>query len=124
VATALLDGPPDLSAFEASTLDRADIAAPRRRVDPAVGDPYASAYPAHHGAAVAVRLRDGRAVRAAVSDALGDPEQPLVPAAVESKARMLMEAAGLDSRRIEAIIERAGALAGGGSLSALTMLLP
>lgn len=71
-----------------------------------------------------MRLTDGRTVRAAVADALGDPENPMSARAVEAKARMLMRAAGLEAARVDAIVDRVRALAAGGALSDLTALLP
>lgn len=124
VASVLLDGPPDLAAFETPALARAEIGAIRRRVSLATGDPYVSASPRHYGAEVTVRLIDGRTVRAAVADALGDPENPMSARAVEAKARMLMRAAGLEAARVDAIVDRVRALAAGGALSDLTALLP
>ena len=124
VASVLLDGPPDLTAFEPPALARTDIGAIRRRVSLAAGDPYVSAYPRHYGAEVSVQLTDGRTIRATVADALGDPENPMSPQAIEAKARMLMRAAGLEAGRIDAIVDHVRALAGGGALSDLTALLP
>lgn len=71
-----------------------------------------------------MRLTDGRTVRAAVADALGDPENPMSARAVEAKARMLTRAAGLEAARVDAIVDRVRALAAGGALSDLTALLP
>jgi len=115
VAVTLLDGPPPLSAFAAEALARADVAALRARVRIEEDRALTAAYPRHFGAEVAA---DGAACR--VADALGDPENPLVPSAVLEKARSLLRHAGATDGCLAAAL----ALAEGGSARALNASLP
>jgi len=55
---------------------------------------WSSAYPAHYGAQLRLRLRGGKTLEAHVSDALGDPEVPMQDAMVVAKAQRVMQAAG------------------------------
>ncbi|WP_137177073.1 MmgE/PrpD family protein [Roseomonas sp. AR75] len=110
VAVCLRDGPPPLSAFDPPALERADIAALRARVTVRESPAFTAAYPAHFGAAVELALEDGTMLRESVADALGDPENPLAEEAILGKARMLMDSAGVDAQRAEAVIATAFAL--------------
>jgi 2-methylcitrate dehydratase PrpD len=123
-AVVLLDGPPPLEAFEPEALVRDDVAALREKVSLQVAEPYASDYPQHFGAGITIRLVSGREVSAQAADALGDPENPIDAQAVEDKARMLMNAAGVEARRIEDIVVAALALSCGGTPTELAALLP
>lgn len=123
-AIVLLDGPPPLEAFEPTALARADVAALRAKVRLESAEPFASAYPMHYGAGLTVRLADGRELAADAPDALGDPDNPISPDAVQDKARMLMRAAGLAPDRIEAIIAAVDALPSGGVIDDVVNLLP
>lgn len=124
VAAVLLDGPPQLAAFEPAALSRPDIAALRQRIVLRAAERFTSAYPQHYGARVSARLRDGQSYTAEVADALGDPENPVSGTQVAEKARTLMASAGLKPRRIAAIVAATKALANGGALRDLTRLLP
>ena len=123
-AVVLLDGQPPLASFELDAIARDDVAALRKKVSLEVAEPYASAYPAHFGSGVTIRLHDGREISAQAHDSLGDPENPIDADAVEAKARMLMTAAKVDAGRVEAIIGAARALAHGGELADLANHLP
>lgn len=123
-AIVLLDGPPPLEAFEPAALRRADVAELRAKVTLETAEPFAGAYPAHYGAGVTVRLADGRELAAEAPDALGDPDNPISPAAVRDKARMLMRAAGLADDRVAAIIAAVEALPSGGAVADVVNPLP
>ncbi len=124
VAVCLLDGPPPLAAFDPPTLDRPDIAALRDRVAVRETPAFTAAYPAHFGAAIKLRLEDGGVLRESVADALGDPENPLAEPAILDKARMLMDSAGVDAQRVEAVIAAAFALLDDAPAIRLNDLLP
>jgi 2-methylcitrate dehydratase PrpD len=123
VAVALLDGPPPLAAFDPPVFARPDVAALRARTRVAATDAFSNRYPAHFGAALTVTLDDGATLRAAVPDALGDPENPLAVDATIAKARTLMAHAGLDAARIEAVVAATLALARGAPVAALARCL-
>lgn len=92
VAVALEDGPPPLSAFEATALPAR--AAARARVQVEAAEEFTRAYPGHFGAEVTVTLAGGAARTARVADAWGDPENPLSPEAVVAKFEALAAWAG------------------------------
>jgi 2-methylcitrate dehydratase PrpD len=120
VATALIDGPPELAAFEPSGLGRPDIAALRRRITVGVKEPYDSAYPRRFGSGLEARYEDGTTVAVAVPDALGDPENPLSRHDVIAKAETLIAAAGRDADETGAVIRATLALDQGGAIAGLT----
>ncbi|MDB5591920.1 MmgE/PrpD family protein [Enterovirga sp.] len=120
IAATLIDGPPQLAAFEPAGLGRADIAALRRRITVAVSEPYGSAYPRRFGSGLEARYQDGTTVAVAVHDALGDPENPLSRDALIAKAETLIAAAGRDADETRAVIRAALALDQGGAIAGLT----
>jgi 2-methylcitrate dehydratase PrpD len=122
-AVTLLDGPPPLGAFEPPALSQARIAGLRARVRVAAAEPFVSAFPQRYGARVLVTAA-GRSFDAVVPAALGDPENPLEPAAVEAKARALLAAAGTPPPQVEALVAAALALSEGGSVAAMAAALP
>lgn len=95
VALALLDGPPNLSGFEAEARGRADLAALCGRVAVQIDNDLTAAYPAHYGARLDLSLRNGLRLSETRPDALGDPELPMTPDQLQAKAEALMEWGGL-----------------------------
>jgi 2-methylcitrate dehydratase PrpD len=95
VAVCLLEGTPRLTHFEADCYESHPIAALRETVKVSQSDAYQQAYPEHFGAAIEVTLEDGRQLSASVTDAWGDPENPLSDSQIADKARQLMKAAGI-----------------------------
>lgn len=103
VAVTLMDGPPALAAFDVARIHDAPTAALRARLSVKVGPPYDAAYPERYGAGLEVTLRNGQEAHASAPDALGDPENPLSPEALDDKALTLLQHAGLtrpDSARL------------------------
>jgi len=120
VAMSLLAGDPQLEHFEPMAIQAPRVAALRERVRLEAAEPYAWAYPRHFGAEVVVHVTDGTMHRHAVSDALGDTENPLAREAIIGKARTLMRAAGMSPPATERLIDATLALAAGGPVRALT----
>jgi 2-methylcitrate dehydratase PrpD len=125
-AVIFLEGLPRLEHFEAPVYASAPMRAFRERVRLVEAEPYASAFPNHYGAEVAVTLKNGETRRASVADALGDPKRPLTIDAIRAKALTLMQAAGLDAAQAERIAAAALALPSGDveALRALLAALP
>jgi len=123
-AVVLRDGAPTLESFEPATFRLGKVAAIREKVSVEAAEPYGSAFPEHYGAEIEVKLADGRTETAAVTDALGDPGNPVADDTVVAKARELMAAAGLLAPKVEAIVEKTLALGRGGSIGDVTDLLP
>lgn len=123
VAVVLANGRPGLADFSPDTLGGPEVAAVRGRVRVRADERFSLAYPRHFGAAVSVRLADGRDFSAEVADAWGDPENPMDEEAVIGKSLMLMEAAGLAPQRAQDAAAAVLTLAEGGSLKTLAALL-
>jgi 2-methylcitrate dehydratase PrpD len=96
VCTTLLNGPPGLDQFRGEALTDPVIAELRTRCRVAETKQFNDAYPQHYGTAVSLTFADRSVVEATLADALGDPENPVAPEAIEHKASTLMTDAGLD----------------------------
>ena len=107
VAVALVYGVPDMGHFAPDALVRPELARIRDKVRVEVSGTYQSVYPAQFGAEVEVLTGTGSKIYA-IPDALGDPENPLSPEAIEAKARGLCAYAGLLSDKVDALILAAG----------------
>ena len=94
VAVALIDGPPEMNAFEPAGLARTDLAALRGRIKVVENSDLTAQYPTHFGARVTLHVGTDR-YEAAVADAWGDSENPMDAAAVITKFDKLCAWAGL-----------------------------
>ncbi len=124
VAITLLCGEPGLEDFEPPALVRPEVAALRQRSVVEVEPVFDTAYPERYGASVSVTLKSGRVLDQSISDALGDPDNPLPEEKLIEKARMLMSAAKTPQSVISNVIDSALDLAEGGESSTLLGLLP
>ncbi|KAB2934438.1 MAG: MmgE/PrpD family protein [Candidatus Contendobacter sp.] len=104
VAAALNRETVDFAAFAEPA--RRELAALRKQVTARVAEPYASAYPKAWGSAVTVTVRGGERLTVWRTHAKGDPEAPLTPIELITKARMLMIHGGVSKpdRLIDAIL--------------------
>jgi 2-methylcitrate dehydratase PrpD len=93
VAVTLLRGEPALEDFSLESIAEPDVTALRARIKVEMAEPFVSAYPARFGA----RVLAGDAI-ADVPDALGDPENPVSLATLESKALSLLMVDGMSER--------------------------
>jgi len=122
-ATVLLRGAPILENFDAAAAADPVIAGLRRKVEVQANETLSRAYPARFGASVRIEFADGSAIQQAVSDALGDPENPLTESALAGKARMLLGSAGYAASAADDIVRAAFALTGSGQVGSLTQLM-
>jgi 2-methylcitrate dehydratase PrpD len=95
LAVVLAKGPPGLEHFTEAACADPGLAALRPAVELTEDPALTAAYPAHFGARVAVRLTGGERLTAEVSDAWGDPENPMDAQAVAEKFRALARAGGV-----------------------------
>lgn len=116
-------GEPTLAHYRESALTEPAVAALRERVHLAEDAAIEARYPAHYGARVVVVLDDGHRLEHAVHDTWGDPACPMPDAAIEAKARHLMQAAGWDAARIDAAVAACAALPEAATLRALDSVL-
>lgn len=122
-AVVLLRGAPKLEDFDLSAAEDPAVVALRAKVELRESDTFTKAYPAHFGATIRIEMDRGEPVIRSVSDALGDPENPLGTRALCDKTRMLLASAGYSGEAAEEIIGAALALAGHGTVSDLTAQL-
>lgn len=99
VAVTLLHGPPRLGMFTGDALDDRDTKAIRQRINLSVDEGIDQAYPQRFGA----RIDIGGSV-AEITDALGDPENPISLEKLCDKARGLFAEAGRPASTADAII--------------------
>lgn len=104
VAVCLLHGAPQLWHFRERCFQDSVIGDLRNKVRVVECAEFQQVYPSHYGASVSVMYADGDKVSARVSDAWGDPEQPLSQTEIMNKADTLMSAAGMsESQRLNLI---------------------
>ncbi|QKH34560.1 MmgE/PrpD family protein [Achromobacter pestifer] len=94
VAVTLSKGAPSVDDFCSGTVTNPACLRLRALTRAHPSNAYSARYPSHFGAEVTVMLKNGRTLRHAVQDALGDPERPLTPSQVLELALRLMTAAG------------------------------
>lgn len=124
VAISLIDGEPPLEAFDPPAFSRMDVAALRHLCTVRRADPFDRDYPERYGASLTLTLKDGQSLQATISDALGDPANPLDEEKIIAKARMLMTAAGARPADQDRAIAAAFDLAGGAPVTAFLDCLP
>lgn len=124
VAVTLLRGGPALADFEPEGFSDLQVSALAAKVDVAIGDDFADAYPARYGARVRVMTRDGAEHVGEAPDALGDPENPVSVERLTEKAMALMAAGGVSPSMAGHLCDAALGLAGGTPLTSFTAMLP
>ena len=110
IAVAALHGPLQPADFDAPRYGDPAVRALAARVELAVAEPFASAYPGHYGARVTVTDGAGRDWSASVPDAWGDPDHPLDEAAVLRKLAALLAYGEVPPARSNAIRQAAARL--------------
>lgn len=126
VAVALIDGPPELAAFEAGALAKPVYANLRALCNVAEDSTLTARYPAHFGARVSLLLGDTW-LEKFIPDAWGDSENPMNANAVIHKFQTLAAHAGLNTSACDALQAAALGVANdekaGSSILALVQLL-
>ncbi len=103
VNAALVDGRVDFDSFDEE--QRARLAAASLNTTLAVSPEFEDGYPGRWGAAVSATLDSGEVVSVARPACKGDPEAPLSPDEIVSKATMVMRHGGVDDPTlVEAIL--------------------
>lgn len=111
VAVALLHGEPAFAHFSPASLVNDEIVALRRKIHVSASSNVSARYPAHFGAVLEIESGDGKLLRHALTDALGDPERPLAATAIERKAQDCMAQAGWTSQAIDETLARVKGIA-------------
>jgi 2-methylcitrate dehydratase PrpD len=102
-AAAWAFGDADLERFTPQAIASADLVALRGRVSVREDSDSTARYPARFGARAVAVLEDGTRLEVEVADALGDPEQPVAPVDLETKARKLMTWGGLNPAQTDGL---------------------
>ncbi len=101
VASVLLHGQPTLAHYDEATLDQPDIVKLRNIIQASVDNNIETMFPAHYGARIEITLNNGKVLKHAITDTLGDPEQPMSELEIFRKLQDLLSAAGIKQSRIE-----------------------
>ena len=104
VAVVLDRGAPTLADFREASLMDTQIAGLREKVSVHCDPDLDAAYPARFGAEVELSLLNGQAHCVRMSDALGDPENPMSERQILQKAETLLAEAGLSAATAEALV--------------------
>ncbi|NHO67218.1 MmgE/PrpD family protein [Aestuariicella hydrocarbonica] len=116
VAVCLLHGAPQLSHFNEGCFQDPIIDRLRGQVQVTECEAFQRAYPNHFGASVTLTFADGSSTSEEVSDAWGDPENPLSGEELTDKANTLMRAAGVPEAQRQQLINATLALPDANSL--------
>ena len=117
LAAAVIRGRPSLAQYQSACIADPGIAALRSRIALRVDAEFDQAFPAHYGAGVVLRTRDGTVRQARINDAWGDPENPLQSSDLVAKSVDLLTQAGIEPNDVQTMIRQTLALGDGASLA-------
>ena len=121
LAAMLQWGEPKLEHYRSAAL--ADVQALRSKISLHLDAAIDARFPAHYGARVVVTAADGSRRSAELQDTYGDPARPMPAAALQGKARMLMDAAGWPQARIDPALKACAGLSVAADLRALNAVI-
>lgn len=116
-------GRPQLDHYLPAAIDLPKVRAMRERVTLREDADASARFPDHYGASVTVALADGRRLHASRVDAWGDPECPMVDAAIAAKALALAEWGGVSKAAATRLFDTVPALPTATSLEPLQAAL-
>jgi 2-methylcitrate dehydratase PrpD len=119
-AAALTDGAVTLDSFDAAARDR--LAELRRKTTATATARHNAAYPDRWGARLTLRTSHGATLMADCPACKGDPELPVSPEELRSKADTLLARAGLEASERSVLVDAVSALPAGGALPDIAML--
>jgi 2-methylcitrate dehydratase PrpD len=105
VALCLKKGAPALEDFEPAVFTDEAYRRFCKKVTVEESSSYSAAFPQHYGAEIDVHTEDGDVTSFAVTDAWGDPENPVSESYLSKKAADLMAWGGLEESAAEALID-------------------
>jgi 2-methylcitrate dehydratase PrpD len=104
VAVALLRGDFWLDDTQPEALNLPQLVRLRQHTQVRADKQWNLAYPSHFGAKLRVWLRNGKCIEASLTDAPGDPENPLSTSEIVEKNQGVMRAANYAPRSISQLI--------------------
>lgn len=119
VAVALLRGDFWLEDTEPECLNLPELVRIRQHTHVRADKQWSLAYPAHYGAKLRVWLRNGQCIESSLSDAPGDPENPLSTSDILEKNRRVMRAANYTTQSVYQLIHACSDLPEGTSMDDL-----
>lgn len=123
-AVAWAHGDADLERFTTTVIADPVIAALRGQVSVREDAAATARYPARFGASAMAVLQDGARLEADMPDALGDPERPVTPGDIETKARKLMAWGGLTPAQADRLCAACLGLGDTADVAQLSAALP
>ena len=119
VAVALLRGDFWLDDTQPEALNLPQLVRLRQQTQVRAHKNWNAAYPAHYGAKLSVWLRNGQCLEASLSDAPGDPENPLSSTEILKKNRAVMRSANCASESITQLMKACAELPQAASMASL-----
>jgi 2-methylcitrate dehydratase PrpD len=119
VAVALMQGDFWLSDAQPEALNLPQLVRLRQHTQVRAHKHWNAAYPAHYGAKLSVWLRNGQCLEASLSDAPGDPENPLSSTEILKKNRAVMRSANCASESITQLMKACAELPQAASMASL-----
>ena len=119
VAVALLRGDFWLDDTQSEALNLPQLVRLRQQTQVRAHKQWNAAYPAHYGAKLSVWLRNGQCLEASLSDAPGDPENPLSSTEILKKNRAVMRSANCASESITQLMKACAELPQAASMASL-----
>lgn len=119
VAVALMQGDFWLSDAQPEALNLPQLVRLRQHTQVRAHKHWNAAYPAHYGAKLSVWLRNGQCLEASLSDAPGDPENPLSSTEILKKNRAVMRSANCASESITQLMKTCAELPQAASMASL-----
>ena len=119
VAVALMQGNFWLSDAQPEALNLPQLVRLRQHTQVRAHKHWNAAYPAHYGAKLSVWLRNGQCLEASLSDAPGDPENPLSSTEILKKNRAVMRSANCASESITKLMKACAELPQAASMASL-----
>jgi 2-methylcitrate dehydratase PrpD len=119
VAVALLRGDFWLDDTQTEALNLPQLVRLRQQTQVRAHKQWNAAYPAHYGAKLSVWLRNGQCLEASLSDAPGDPENPLSSTEILKKNRAVMRSANCASESITQLMKACAELPQAASMASL-----
>lgn len=123
VAVALLKGDFWLNDTQAESLTFPPVVNLRQRTQVRTHKRWNQAYPAHYGAKLSVWLRNGQCIETSVSDAPGDPENPLSISKILKKNKRVMQAAKYSQKSVKPLLTACSDLPQASSMDSLWLAL-
>ena len=119
LAVALLRGDFWLDDTQSEALNLPQLVRLRQQTQVRAHKQWNAAYPAHYGAKLSVWLRNGQCLEASLSDAPGDPENPLSSTEILKKNRAVMRSANCASESITQLMKACAELPQAASMASL-----